>query len=239
MAELSLSGVYPLLHVHSLKKEAWEDVHPAWRYARMCNWIQDNRIAVPNPWELDLFIDKICKKFGWSSPIQSLEMTLIGLDCRDDKKTVRIDSDAPLNAGTMIEQLSILKPDAEISAERMLSIVGLDSIDWDKAFRLPPGLTLKFDLGKIIDFSRMILAHLKTYHKRLSQFVPGDAIYRRSRELFNGPESSPGKVEVFPASCDVGLQLMITDKPLCPSCLSYEHLQECSIRNRFAKLVGE
>lgn len=86
IADIALNGEWPLFWVRLLKQWAWEDVHPGWRFERICRLIRERKIRVPNgPEELLAFQRMVCSEFEWPIPAVALQQMVeafeaLGLD---------------------------------------------------------------------------------------------------------------------------------------------------------------
>jgi len=90
LVDIALNAEWPVLGLKYLKPFLWEDLHPGWRFARMCDLIREQKIPVPANEDAVLrFQRDICGSLGWVTPLTALERTVIGFrhsELRDDLK---------------------------------------------------------------------------------------------------------------------------------------------------------
>jgi hypothetical protein len=81
MSELALNADWPVPLLHYVVPVQWEDLHPGWRFVRMCEVIEQRKIPVPQKGkEILEFQLEICNLMKWTPPNEALRNMIIALE---------------------------------------------------------------------------------------------------------------------------------------------------------------
>jgi len=79
MTEIALNAEFPILGVKLLKPAVWEDVHPGWRFLKMCELVKKEGIPAPKKNDLTDFQLCLCDRLGWLPPTEALQSMIAGM----------------------------------------------------------------------------------------------------------------------------------------------------------------
>jgi hypothetical protein len=82
MSELALNADWPFLTVGTLQSRRWEDLHPGWRFARLCDYVREMKLTPPDddPAARQIFKDRLAAALGWASEREALRRAILSLE---------------------------------------------------------------------------------------------------------------------------------------------------------------